>query len=92
MAELPERDAALLECVFRIALENFAGRRYGDFPAAAIKQLGPNLFLERANLRGDRRLRAEAALRRARETAQARDFQERFELIEVHKGSNAISN
>ena len=48
------------------------------FPARAIEQLGPDFFLQGADLGGDRRLGAEALLRSTGEGAVARDLEKRF--------------
>src|ERR1039457_5185264 len=54
-------------------------------PAAAVEQLGPDFFLQGANLRRDRRLGAKAALGRSREAAEPCDLQKSLELIQVHE-------
>jgi hypothetical protein len=64
----------LLQSFFGILLEDFAGAGNGDFSSAAVEQPGSNFFFQRANLRRNRRLRTETALRRSREAPEPRDF------------------
>ena len=44
-----------------------------------------NFFVDSANLRRNGRLRPKTLLRRARERSMPRDFEKRFELVEIHK-------
>ncbi len=72
---------------FSIFLEKLAGCGDRNLAAGAVQQFGADFFLERADLRGDRGLGAEALLRGAREAQQPRHFEKSFELVKVHKSS-----
>jgi hypothetical protein len=67
---------ALLDGVLGVFLKRLAGAGEGDLAAGTVEQLGADLLLERADLSGDCRLRAEALLRRAREAGVLRDLEE----------------
>ena len=80
-----EHRLAGVESVLDIFLKGLArgGERY--LAAGAVEQFGADFFLQPANLRRNGRLSAETLLRRARERRVPRHFEERFELVEVHK-------
>ncbi len=73
--------------LFSIFLEELAGSGDGNLAAGAVEQLGPDLFLQGADLRRDGRLRAKALLGSTREGAVARDLKKRFQLFKIHKST-----
>ena len=67
-----------------IFVKNLAGRSQLYRLAGAVEQAVAILLLQLADLRADRRLRAENLLPRTGKTALSGHFQKRNELIEVH--------
>ncbi len=58
-----------------------------DAPSGAVKELGPEALLERANLQADSRLRHAEPLGRLREALSLQNGAERCKLTRVHKHS-----
>ena len=83
-----DHGAAGLDGVFGVFLKDLAGGGERDLASGAVEQPGADFVLQGADLGGDRRLRAKALLRGAREAAEARDFEERLQLVEIHKKSS----
>src|SRR6266700_1194550 len=75
---------ARIQCLFGVFLEELAGAGQRHFAATAVKQLGPDLLFQGANLGRDGRLCAKAFLRRPGKAGVPGDFKKRFQLIEVH--------
>ena len=64
-----------VERFFDILQEGLARSGERDLAAGAVEQLGSDLFLDAANLRRDRRLRAKTLLRRPRKRSVPRYFE-----------------
>src|SRR5690242_1599705 len=73
-----------VESLFRITEKNLPGGGERNFAAGAIEQARANFLFKRTDLRRDRRLRTETLLGGSRERTEPRNFDEGFQLIEIH--------